>query len=301
MNSTRSVLLLGASGFFGPALAGAFGAQVAARTFAAHPIEGGLRFDARQSSVADLVAALPARPTVAVVLFGETNIDACARDKLGTARINVQGAVRAIRELSALGITPVFLSSDAVFDGTHPLWTEDEEVRPILTYGRQKLEVERFVASLPEPWLIVRLPKLLAEQRDPRCMVTQWIDALGQEKPIRCATDQFFTPAAASDAASAIALLVRERAQGLFHLGGQERLSRRALLGAVLEEYRNFAVPKAQIVDCSLRDIDVVELRPLDTSMNTERYSSAHAFRFRPASDVARLAVRNHFARPARG
>jgi dTDP-4-dehydrorhamnose reductase len=301
MTSTRSVLLLGASGFFGPALASAFGAQVAARTYATHPIEGGLRFDARSSSVAELVAALPARPAAAVVLFGETNIDACARDPRGTAEVNVQGAMRAMRELSALGIMPVFLSSDAVFNGMHPLWTEEEEVRPILTYGRQKLEVERFVASLPAPWLIVRLPKLLSEQRDPRCMVTQWIDALGRDRRILCATDQFFTPAAASDAASAIALLVRERAQGLLHLGGPERLSRRALLGAVLEEYRYFAVPNAQIVECSLRDIPVAEARPLDTSMNTARFSSRHAFRFRPASEIARLAVRNHFARPTPG
>jgi dTDP-4-dehydrorhamnose reductase len=206
-----------------------------------------------------------------------------------------------MRELSGLGITPVVLSSDAVFDGTHPLWTEEEEVRPILTYGRQKLEVERFVASLPAPWLIVRLPKLLSERRDPRCMVTQWIDALGREGRILCATDQFFTPAAASDAASAIALLVREGAQGLFHLGGPERLSRRALLDAAIEEYRTFAVPKAQIVECSLRDIAVAEARPLDASMNTARFRSARAFQFRPASGIARLAVRSHFAQPAPG
>jgi dTDP-4-dehydrorhamnose reductase len=301
MNSTRSVLLLGASGFFGPALASAFGAQVAARTYAAHPMEGGLRFDARTSSVAELVAALPARPAAGVVLFGETNIDICARDPLGTSEVNVEGAIRAMRELSALGITPVFLSSDGVFDGTHALWTEDEEVRPILTYGRQKLEVERFAASLPAPWLVVRLPKLLSEQGDARCMLTQWIDALGREGRILCATDQFFTPAAATDAARAIALLMNEGAQGLFHLGGPERLSRRALLEAVADEYRRFAAPKAQIVECSLRDIQVAEHRPLDTSMNSGRFERGRALRLRPASEIARLAVRSHFARAAAG
>jgi len=296
MTSTRSVLLLGASGFFGPVLAHAFGAQDAVRTYAAHPIEGGLHFDARSSSVADLVARLPARPAAAVIMFGETNIDACARDPHGSAEVNVRGATRVMDELSALGIMPVFLSSDAVFDGTHALWTEAEDVRPILTYGRQKLAVERHAASLPGRWLVVRLPKLLSEKHDPRCMLSQWIDALGREGRIRCATDQFFTPAAAADAAIAIALLVREGAQGLYHLGGPERLSRRALLGAALEEYRRFSKPRAQVVECSLRDIPVAEARPLDASMSTARFDAAHAFRFRPASDIARSAVRGRFA-----
>ncbi len=299
MNSTRSVLLLGASGFFGPALADAFGAQVAARTYAAHPIDGGLHFDARTSSVTDLVAALPSRPAAGVVLFGETNLDACARDPAGTGEVNVEGALRAIGGLVAQGIVPVFLSSDAVFDGTQALWTEEVQVRPVLTYGRQKHEVEQALAALSAPWLAVRLPKLLSEACDPRCMVTQWIDALGRGGRILCATDQYFTPAAATDAARAIALLVREGAQGLFHLGGPERLSRRALLQAVLDEYRTFAPPQAEIVDCSLHDIKFAETRPLDTSMSSDRFARGHAFRFRPASEVARSAVRAHFSQAA--
>lgn len=299
MNSTRSVLLLGASGFFGPALVAAFGAQVTARTYARHPIEGGLRFDAQTSSVADLVAVLPQRPAAGVVLFGVTNIDACARDPAGTGEVNVKGALRVIRELTALGIAPTFLSSDAVFDGTQALWTEEAQARPILTYGHQKLEVERSLAALPAPWLAVRLPKLLSESGDPRCMVTQWIDALDRDGRVLCATDQYFTPAAATDAACAIALLVQEGAQGLYHVGGPERLSRRALLQAVLDEYRKFASPKAIVVDCLLRDIAVAEPRPPDTSMHTERFSRGRAFRLRPASEVARLAVRAHFARAA--
>ena len=296
MNSARSVLLLGGSGFFGPALAGAFGPLVAARTYATHPIDRGVIFDARTSSVAELVSGLPARPTAAVVMLGVTGIDACARDPEGTAEVNVRAVIRVLRELGGLGVTPVFLSSDAVFDGTRAYWKEGDEARPILTYGRQKLEVERFLGSLPPPWLIVRLPKLLSARPDPRCMLTQWIDALGREDPIPCATDQFFTPAGTLDAATAIAELVRERAHGLYHLGGPERLSRRALLQAVIEEYRKFAAPRAKIVECSLRDIrSFEEPRPLDTSMNAERFASRHATRFRAASEIAREAVRSRY------
>jgi dTDP-4-dehydrorhamnose reductase len=295
-SGNQPALLLGASGFFGPALREAFGASGAVATHFSHAGEGSLHFDARDTPVADLVSRLPSRPVAAVILLGITNIDLCARDPSGTAEINVRGIIRVIGELRALGIAPVFASSDGVFDGTRGDWTEADDARPILEYGRQKREVERHLSSLPPPWLIVRLPKLLATNGDPRCMLTGWIEALGRPGPILCATDQFFTPAAAVDAARAIATLVRGKAQSLFHLGGPERLGRRALLGAVLDEYRRFAAPRAEIVECSLRDIPVFEPRPLDTSLRSDRFAELFDCRFRPASEVARAAVRAWFS-----
>lgn len=292
----RTTLLLGASGFFGPALCEAFGSSGAVATYFSHDSAGSLYFDARSTPVVDLVSRLPSKPDAAVILLGITNIDACARDPSGTAETNVRGIIRVIGELRSLGITPVFASSDGVFDGTRALWTEEDDAHPILEYGRQKLTVERYLSSLPPPWLVVRLPKLLAQDGNPRCMLTGWIEALGRQEEILCATDQYFTPAAAADAAQAIAMLVRKKAQGLFHLGGPERLSRRALLGAVLGEYRRFATPRAEIAECSLRDIPVFEPRPLDTSLSSERFAGEFDYHFHPASAVARMAVQAHFS-----
>ena len=292
----HTTLLLGASGFFGPALCEAFGSSGAVATHFSHASAGTLFFDTRSTPVADLVSHLPSKPTAAVILLGITNIDACARDPWATAETNVGGIIRVIEELRTLGITPVFASSDGVFDGTRALWTEQDDAHPILEYGRQKLAVERYLSSLSPPWLIVRLPKLLAEDVNPRCMLTGWIEALGRREKIFCATDQYFTPASGADAARAIAMLVDKKAQGLFHLGGPERLSRRTLLEAVLDEYRKFASPCGEIVECSLRDIPVVEPRPLDTSMSSERFAKGLAYRFHPASEVARMAVKAYFA-----
>jgi len=287
MSSAQSVVLLGASGLLGGALARTLGERVAVRTHLASALPGGVRFDARSSSVAQLLKGLGARPQAAVVLLGVTNIDACAKDPKGTAAVNVQGVTRVIRELSTLEILPVFTSSDAVFDGTRASSSEEDEARPILTYGRQKLDVERFMASLEGPWLAVRLPKLLEPVLD------GWIRDLAQDKVIECATDQFFTPAAADDAAHAIVALLDKGVRGLRHIAGPERLSRRELLRAVVEEYRKFSEPRASIRECLLRDIKLAEPRPLDTSMR-----SVHKLPpLQAASAVARAYVRKHFAR----
>jgi dTDP-4-dehydrorhamnose reductase len=295
----RPVLLLGASGFLGPALRAAFGAKRTVPTHFSHPGEGSLFFDARRTRVSDFAAALPAKPTAAVILLGITNIDHCARDPAVSAEVNVRGIIRVIDEMRALGIMPVFVSSDAVFDGSRPYWSEDDDPSPILTYGRQKVEVERHLSSLPLPWIIVRLPKLISPERNARCFVTGWVEGLVRGERILCATDQYFTPAAAPDAARAIAQLVHAGAQGLYHLGGPERLSRRALLDAVVGEYRKFTKPVAQIVECSLRDIPVLEPRPLDTSLRSDRFKADLRARFRSACETAQAAVRSYFAAQA--
>ena len=297
----RSVLLLGASGFLGPALRDAFAAEPAVPTHFSHPGEGSLFFDARRTRVSDFVGAFPGKPAAAVILLGITNIDHCARDPAVSAEVNVRGIIRVIDEVRALGIMPVFVSSDAVFDGSRPHWSEDDEPSPVLTYGRQKVEVERHLSSLPPPWLLVRLPKLISPERNARCFVTAWIEGLARRERILCATDQYFTPAATPDVARAIAQLVHAGAQGLYHLGGRERLSRRALLDAVLGEYRKFTNPVAEIVECSLRDIPVLEPRPLDTSLRSDRLTVDLGARFRTACETAQAAVRSYFAAQAVG
>jgi dTDP-4-dehydrorhamnose reductase len=289
------LLVLGGSGFLGPALRKAKGTQDLLLTHHAHATPGSVAFDLRSSSVRDLVRGATPRPSAALILAGITSVDACAKDPVRTGEVNVEGIIRVIGELRALDIVPVFISSDAVFDGTRGRWREDEQVHPILTYGRQKLAVESHLAELPAPWLIVRLPKLVSATADPRCILTGWMQALGRGERILCATDQFFTPADVGDAAEGILNMVRAGATGLYHLGGPERLSRRALLAAVMEEYGRYAVPRAQIVECSLRDIPVVEPRPLDTSMDSSRYVSRFGPGVRPASEIARLAVRDRF------
>lgn len=289
------LLAIGGSGFLGPSLRAAVPQCDILFTHRANPIAGSVFFDARETPVRDLVQAAGKRVSAALILAGITNVDACARDPQGTAQVNIIGIRRTIDELRELGIAPVFTSSDAVFDGSRGMWREGDPIAPILTYGRQKLEVERYLVSLAPPWLVVRLPKLISLSADPRCMVTSWVRALGIEGRIRCATDQYFTPAAAPDIAAAMAEMTRVGAQGLFHLGGPERLSRRALLEVVIDEYRKFAQPRATIVDCSLREIPVLETRPLDTSMDSSRASAQFGVRLRGASEVAALAVRACF------
>ena len=73
-------------------------------------------------------------------------------------------------------------------------------------------------------------------------------------------------------------------------------LSRRGLLDAVIAEYRRHAEPRAEVVDCSLRDIPVLEARPLDSSLDSSRFAQAFACSFIDPATVAQATVRACFA-----
>ena len=84
--------------------------------------------------------------------------------------------------------------------------------------------------------------------------------------------------------------------RGLYHLGGPERLIRRALLRAVLKEYRKFETAMTEVVECSLRDIRVLEPQPLDTSFRSDRFKADFGTSFRAAGELAPAAVQSYFA-----
>ena len=176
-----------------------------------------------------------------------------------------------IDDLIAHGIVPVLASSDAVFDGTRGLWTEDDPVHPVLTCGRQKVEMETYVRQRPYPWLVVRLAKVVGTAPGLGDMLGDWMNQLEAGAAIRCAHDQAFSPVDVDDVASALIRLVQENCTGIFHVCGPRAMSRLEVLRLLAAEARRYRAVSAQIVPCSIRDFDFAEPRPLDTSLSPRK------------------------------
>ena len=264
-------LIIGASGFVGKRLYSVLGPACAVATYYNRPFEGGVAYDAGKMSLADAVLRDGGRFSHAFILHGLTNIDACARDPEGTGRVNVEGTRRAIDELLAAGITPVFTSSDAVFDGSRGLWTEEDGTRPILTYGRQKVEVERHLERSGAPYLVVRPGKVVGTTPAPGDMLAEWVEKLESGALIRCAHDQVLTPVAVDDLVAALIALAEGGHTGLFHAGGPRTVRRDELLQALVEEIGRYRTIRPQIARCRLNDFAFAEARPLNTSLSSRK------------------------------
>lgn len=291
----RRYLIIGASGYVGARLFSILGPNHAVATYNKKPMAGGVAFDAVSMRLADTVLKQRNGLTHAFVLHGITNINACARDPQGAARVNVDSVCSVIDELIHHGIVPVFASSDAVFDGSRGMWTEEDRVNPILTYGRHKARIERHLQEKSCPWLVVRLAKVVSTETGHVDMLGDWMDKLESGAVIRCARDQVFSPADVDDVSRALIRLAEGGFSGVFNVCGPRPLTRLELLETLVSEARRYRDVAAQIISCSLRDFEFAEPRPLDTSMSPAKLYAALKTSFADMQNVCRRTVAKRY------
>jgi dTDP-4-dehydrorhamnose reductase len=285
-------IVIGASGLIGRRFLHAFGTQLAIGTYRARAFKGGYRFDMATDRIETLLDSLKGSFTHALVLGAMADIDACATDPIGTAHVNVEGVIRTIAGLRSRAIIPIFASSDGVYDGSHGAWREDDPAFPMLTYGRQKLEVERYLATGSGSWVGLRLAKVLDAELDDQGVLGPWIKQLAGGQRIRCATDQRFTPIAVDDVVTAIRGLAEVGASGLFNVGGPESLTRIDLLEKLVAAVANERAIAPNIDRCSIRDFPLAEARPFDTSMSIAKLQSVLRFDAESLDSLCRRAAR---------
>jgi dTDP-4-dehydrorhamnose reductase len=263
---SSAYLITGASGFVGRHLAARLG-QRAIALYNNRPISGGIQFDGGTMRLRDTLLRKGHGFTHAFLLHGITTMDVCARDPVATGQVNVDGMMRMIDDLIEEGITPVYASSDAVFDGTEGGYTEEHPLSPVLVYGSQKAEVETYLRGRQEPWLIARLSKVVGTDAGTHSLFGEWIEAINAGNTIRCAHDQVFSPVAVDDVVGALFSLAETGRTGLFNVCGPRALSRLDLLNIFLDAIRSYHPVKANVIPCSLRDIAFAEARPLNSSL----------------------------------
>ena len=292
-------LVLGASGFVGRALLAALGPD-AVGTHHARPWPGSIPFDATRDSLSDVLDRAGGGIGRLYLLHGAVNPEACARDPVGTAAINVAGVKRLVADAVARGILPIFVSSDYVHDGTRGGRTESEPLTPSTEYGRQKAEVEQWMAGLGAPWLVARLSKVVGEAEGVHSVLGQLVPEIRRGATLRMATDQIFSPAHVEDTARALAELPPRGARGVVNLAGPVAWSRHDLTACLLAAIRRRdPAITATLAPCSLRDIPFREPRPLNTSLDTTKLQSLLPWRFRPMEEVCERIAEAAFG-PAR-
>ena len=104
-----------------------------------------------EKDIIDLVMAI--KPNIIIHCAGKPNVDYVEAHQEESYATNVK-PLEIIQKLNP-NILFVFISTNAVFDGTVPPYTEESQVNPLSAYGRQKLEGEIVVKHFKD-WLIVR-------------------------------------------------------------------------------------------------------------------------------------------------
>lgn len=263
-------------------------------TYHARPMAGAQRFDALSMDVADVVKD-PASFSHAVILFADKNPETCAADPRRSQALNVESVCGVLARLRTWGVTPVFASTEFVFDGSRGRYVETDELNPVLVYGRQKAEVERHIQESFDRYLIVRLAKVFGRQRGDKSLFSNWLASTERGDAIRCATDQVFSPVYIDDVVEAIVRLIDRRLSGVYHISSGQTASRIEFLEMFLAELRRHGPVEPKVLRCSLHSLGLNEKWPLNVSLDPGKLVATTGLKLTDVREVCREFAREAF------
>ncbi len=172
------------------------------------------------ASVAEALLSL--RPEVVVNCAAFVRVDECEDRPEVAFRVNALGALYVARVCRELGARCVYVSTDYVFDGSKPEpYEEEDRPNPINVYGASKLAGEYLVRQTCPDALVVRVAALFggrgARGKGGNFVLTL-LDRARRGDVLRVVADIRTSPTYAADAAQALVALVRQRAEGIFHV-----------------------------------------------------------------------------------
>jgi dTDP-4-dehydrorhamnose reductase len=218
------------------------------------------------------------QPQAVIHAAAASNPNFCQTNPIESARINVKASIHIATLCAQLRIPCLFTSTDLVFDGMNPRYSEIAPTSPVNVYGMQKVRAEEGMTLKYPKVALCRMPLMFGDPGPAASTFIQpMVRAMREGRELKLFTDEFRTPISGVDAARGLLLVLRTGASGVIHLGGKERVSRHAfgeLLAGVL------GIKGARLVPCLQQDVPMVAPRSRDVSLDS---SKAFAMGFQPA------------------
>jgi dTDP-4-dehydrorhamnose reductase len=287
------VLITGASGLLGSRLLHAFPDDwEVAGTCHSRPVPGLIQCSlSGRDAVADVVRK--GRYDWVVHCAAIRSPDICDRDPQRAMAVNAEGARQVAAAAAASGARIAYASTDYVFPGATPPYTERDAPAPLNVYGQSKRAGEHHVLSVPRA-LVVRMPALYSlDLEAPNNLLGVTRASLERGKPVAADNHCVRYYTLAEEVAAAFVFLMRGSQTGVVHVSAPEACTKLHFLreaatamglspGLVVE---GEAGPKAAA-------------RPLDSHLDTARLAALGGPAFTGYSlALERLAARRGGAR----
>ena len=183
--------------------------------------------------------------------------------------INVTASINIARLCGEHNIHCAFTSTDLVFDGQNPFYSESDRVSPICYYGEQKVAAEEKMSDITGAIALCRMPLMFGQASPVASSFLQGIIGnLKAGKEVNLFVDEFRTPASGSAASAGLLLAIEKEVKGKLHLGGKERISRYEF-GLLLADIWN--IPTELIKAGKQADVVTAAKRSPDTSLDSRK------------------------------
>jgi dTDP-4-dehydrorhamnose reductase len=266
----KKLLITGASGFLGWYLCQeslAQGWTVHGTACSKQPEIDGVWFHRVELTDAIAVKALieAVHPDMVIHAAAMGRPNDCQEAPEASYAINVEATGRLAQLCHERGCQFGFISTEQVFDGLNPPYRETDPVSPINLYGEHKAIAEQKVCAIDPSFLVCRMPLMFGAVPHAPSFLQGFQTRLREGEVLDLFVDEIRTPLMGADAAKGI-LLGLDKAQGILHLGGAERLSRYEFgqqLVAVMGLSESCLKPSRQA------DVKMAAPRPPDLSMDS--------------------------------
>ena len=262
------LLITGSSGLLGSKLVTAAGGHEIISTYGTKPLlPNSIKMDITDKNEALRVMS-KFKPDVVIHAAAETDVDKCEMNKKHAWKVNADGTKNIAKACAEMGVKPVYVSTDYVFDGEKGLYDEEDEPKPINHYGLTKLEGERHVTKIGDH-LIVRASVLYGWHPWKKNFATWVLNSLRQEKQITIVDDHYNSPTLADNLAELLLEAVEKGLIGLYHTAGAERISR---FKFALEIARTFGLNSELVKPIKMAELKAwVARRPRDSSLRVDK------------------------------
>ena len=177
------------------------------------------------------------------------------------------------------GITPIYLSSDGVFDGTKGYYSEEDKRNPINCYGKIRYEVENYIINSGMPYLILRMGRVFGTELEDGTLITGMLKTLRENKSSVCAIDHIFTPMNIEYLFSFVKASIENRYHGIFHLASLKATSKYKIAKAI---QKFFKLKGINIIPCEIDSLNLLEKRPKRIDLNISKYKKLTGYREKP-------------------
>lgn len=265
------LLITGATGFLGTALRDAAYPGYRVVTHGHSGANADTQADLRDpNAVATLLDRL--EPEVVIHAAAHRDPDFCETHPEDAAALN-RDAVGHLRDALPDDALLVFISTDYVFAGDDPPYTETDAPDAVNVYGQLKAEAEAITRAHPRH-LVIRIPVLVGQ--DPpgaRGFVTQMVEAVRAREPQTVDDRHVRCPTWTRDVATNLAFLIDRNETGTWHLASDHCGTRHAL---TVDVARHLGLPHDHLHP-SDEPSDRPAPRPLDSTLATDKLKSIGA------------------------
>ena len=283
MSSKLSFLIIGASGYIGHYLYEQLVKKYPVYgTFASNPFPGGMHFDLIKSAPQNLPYS---QVKYAVIFSAVSKIDICKSHPELSRKINIEGVESLLIKLKEKNIFPIYISSDAVYQGINGNYGEASEGPAVNVYGGHRKEIEKFIQDHFKRYCILRFSKVVGYDDKRSDLLSDLYCRITAGEVLKLVKDQKFQIVSLSDMAVVIEQVAQKNMTGIFNIATPQTVSRKELacrLGNLLE------IKNLEIEELPLSYFNFTDKRANNPSMKIDRFISDSGFRFQTIDKILR-------------